>query len=86
MNEIDRYKKLDEEIQRLKGEKIRFEERFNNKKQRLEQLISEITEKGYNPKNLASIKEEKENELNKILEEIEEGVKKITEKLNTIEV
>lgn len=86
MNEIDRYKKLDEEIQRLKGEKIRFEERFNSKKQRLEQLIKEITEKGYDPKNLASIKEEKEKELNEILEEIEKGTKEISEKLNAIEI
>lgn len=86
MNEIDRYKKLDEAIQKLKGDKIRIEERFNAKKERLEQLISEIKGKGYDPKNLASIKEEKEKELNKIFEDLEKGVREVNEKLNAIEV
>lgn len=85
-DEVERYKKLDKEIQDLKGEKIRFEERFNNKKQRLEQLINEITEKGYDPKNLSSIRDEKKEKLNKILEKLEKDTKEISEKLNNIEV
>ena len=86
MNEVERFQKLEESIDSLKSRKIRLEERFNAKREKLEALVNEITEKGYDPKNLATIKQEKEEELKRVLDEIEKSVEEVAEKLNAIEV
>lgn len=86
MDDIEKFKKLKEETDILSNKKIRLEERFKNEKKRLEDLISEITEKGYDPKKLSEIKEQKETELKELLKTLEIQLKEISEKLNLIEV
>jgi len=85
MDEVKRFRELKESIESLKSQKIRLEERFNSKKERLESLINEITEKGYNPKELATVKQEKEESLRKTLDDIEDKVQTVSDKLNSIE-
>lgn len=86
MNEIERFKKAKEEIDTLSDKKIRLEERFKSEKQRLEELISEISDKGYDPKKLTEIREKKETELKNLLEKLEKSIKETKEQLNLIEV
>ena len=86
MDEIQRFQKIQEEINTLSNRKIRLEERFNDKKSCLEKLLIEITEKGYDPKKLTDIKKEKEELLKKQLKELESLIQETQEKLNLIEV
>ena len=86
MNEVERFKKAKEEIDNLSDKKIRLEERFKNEKQRLEELISEISDKGYDPKKLTEIREKKETELKDLLEKLEASINETSKKLNLIEV
>lgn len=86
MNEVERFEELKKETDALSDKKIRIEERFNNEKNRLEELITEIKEKGYDPKKLTETRKLKEEELKKLLEKLESQVKETKEKLNLIEV
>lgn len=85
MDDIQKFKVLKEEIQALSDSKIRIEERFKNEKEQLEKLLAEINAKGYDPKKLKEIREEKEALLKQMLEELELNVKETQEKLNKIE-
>ncbi len=86
MNETERYQKIKEDVNTISNQKIRLEERFNNEKINLEKLLKEIKKKGYDPKKLSSIREEKENELQKLLTDLEKEVEETKQKLNLIEV
>jgi hypothetical protein len=85
MTEVERFIKLKKKIETLSQEKIRFEERYENERKKLETLISEIKNKGYNPTKLAEIKNSKEKELKETLDKLEKKVTDIDKKLKEIE-
>ena len=86
MDDTQRFTQIKEDIDNMSDQKIRLEERFKTEKANLEKLLTEIKEKGYDPKKLKEIREEKETELQKLLAELEAAVKDTQEKLNLIEV
>ncbi len=86
MDDTQRFTQIKEEINQMSDQKIRLEERFKSEKSNLEKLLAEITKKGYDPKKLSEIREEKETQLQKPLTELEEQVKEAQGKLNLIEV
>jgi len=85
-NNTQRFMQIKEDIDLMSDQKIRLEERFKTEKSNLEKLLTEINEKGYDPKKLTEIREEKEKELQELLEELETQVSETQEKLNNIEV
>ena len=85
MDDTQRFKELKERVTDLSNKKIRLEERYNNGRTRLEKLLTEITEKGYDPKKLSEIRQQKEEVLKKLLEDLEKETNEIQEKLNLIE-
>jgi len=85
-DEVKKFTEIQESISSLSNKKIRLEERFKAEKTRLEALIKEITDKGYDPKKLSDIRSQKEEELKKQLEDLEAKIKDTQEKLNQIEV
>ena len=86
MEEAQRFIQLKETVDQLSDKKIRLEERFKNEKEKLEKLLKEITEKGYDPQKLSETRKEKEGELKKAVDDLEEKIRKTAEKLNAIEV
>jgi hypothetical protein len=86
MDDTQRFTKIKEDINQMSDQKIRLEERFKTEKANLEKLLTEINEKGYDPKKLTEIREEKEKQLEKLLGELETQVQETQEKLNLIEV
>lgn len=85
MDEIQRFTTIKEQTQKASESKIRLEERYKNEREKLELLIKEITEKGYDPTKLAETKAAKELELNQVLEALEKEIKEITDNLTAIE-
>jgi uncharacterized protein (UPF0335 family) len=85
MDEIKKFTDLKATIANLSDKKIRLEERFNNEKQRLENLLAEITSKGYDPKKLSEIRKQKEEELKTLLETLNAKVEETQSKLTEIE-
>jgi DNA repair exonuclease SbcCD ATPase subunit len=85
MDEIQRFTKVKEAIDKLSGDKIRQEERFNTEKKQLEKLIEEITSKGYDPTKLNEIEKEKERALHETLDVLEKSVKELKDKLTALE-
>lgn len=85
MDEIQRFEEIKKKINDLSGRKIRIEERLSNEKKLLEELLSEITDRGYDPKNLAAIKQEKQAEVDRLLEQLEAGIEKADKELQEIE-
>ena len=85
MEEKERFNALMERAQKASDLKIRLEERFNAEKTRLEKLLKEISEKGFDPKKLSEIRQEKEAEAKKMLEEFETQLKNVEEQLSAIE-
>lgn len=86
MNVQERFTKLQEAVQELGSNKIRLEERYKSELDRLEKLIKEITDKGYDPKKLQELREAKEKELIALLNDLEAQVKENEQKLKAIEV
>ena len=86
MDDTQRFTQIKENIDQMSDQKIRLEERFRTEKENLEKLLDEITKKGYDPKKLSEIREEKEKQLQQLLEELETAVSETQEKLNLIEV
>jgi chromosome segregation ATPase len=84
--EGQRFIEIKEKINNLNTKKIRLEERFKAEKSKLEKILKEITDKGYDPKKLTEIKNEKEKQLKELLDDLEIKTKEAEEKLNTIEV
>jgi len=85
MNELEKFSKLKKDIQEISARKIRLEERFNTEKERLEKLLKEISEKGYDPKNLSETRQAKEKELSEAIVALEKGVQEASAKLAEIE-
>jgi hypothetical protein len=76
---------LKDAVQQLNSTKIRLEERYNSEKDRLEKLIKVITDKGYDYKNISTIRKTKEEELDKKLKELDTQIQETQQKLNAIE-
>lgn len=85
MDEVQRFTKVKEAIDKLSGDKIRQEERFNTEKKQLEKLIEEITSKGYDPTKLNEIEKEKEKSLHDTLDVLEKKVQDLKDKLQALE-
>ena len=85
MNELQKFTELKGKIDDLSNRKIRLEERLKNEKERLEKLIKEISDKGYDPRKLTEIKTGKEKELKETLDQLEASVTEISTKLTAIE-
>jgi len=85
MDEVQRFKKLKEKIDEISQNKIRIEERFKAEKEKLEALMKEIESKGYNPKELGTVKEQLEKELGTELHNLEEAIEGLSEKLSPME-
>ena len=85
MDEIQRYTALKEKIDSLNTEKIRIEERHKNSREKLDKLLKEIAEKGYDPMKLSELKVSLEADLKKSLDELSVKVTEISGKLSTIE-
>jgi len=85
MGQVERFMNIQQQIKELSGKKIRIEERCKAETEKLEKLIAEIREKGYDPTKLAEIKDIKEKELEKSLVDLEALVEEVSKKLQTIE-
>lgn len=83
---IQKFMKIKEKVKALSDRKIRLEERFKGEREKLEKLLKEISDKGYDPKKLSEIRAEKEKQLKEGVEELEKKVRETEEKLNSIEV
>jgi len=86
MDDTQKFTQIKEDINQMSNQKIRLEERFKSEKAQLEKLLTDIKEKGYDPKKLTETRKEKETKLKTLLEDLEKSVKETQEKLNLIEV
>jgi chromosome segregation ATPase len=84
-NNVERFKELKEQIDKLKDSKTRIDERHKSERDKLEKLIKEITSKGYDPTKLSEVKTAKEAELEKTLSDLEAKVAEVSSKLSVIE-
>jgi predicted nucleic acid-binding Zn-ribbon protein len=85
MDEIQKFAQLKETIGKLSDKKIRLEERFKGEKDRLEKLLAEISEKGYDPKKLSEIRKQKEEDLKKQMENLQTQIETARAQLSLIE-
>ena len=86
MDEIQRFTEVKKKIAALSDQKIRLEERHKTERAKLEALLAEITSKGYDPQKLGAIRKEKEEQLQKMVSELETKTQETLDKLNLIEV
>jgi|GEM_PF-6989334 hypothetical protein len=84
-DKVQRFLKIQERLSKASESKIRVEERLKHEREKLEALVSEIKDKGYDPTKLSEIKQAKEQELLIALEEIEKETEEVTRKLSEIE-
>ena len=85
MTEVERFNTIKSKVSDLTNRQIRLEERYKNEKERLEKLLKEVVDKGYDPKNLSEIRKTKEAELAKMLERLDADIKDIETKIVAIE-
>ena len=85
MNLTERITEIQQKSQSLNETKIRLEERLRSEKKKLADLVKQIKDQGYNPKDLKKIRQEKEQELTKAVETIEEMLIKAEKTLTEIE-
>lgn len=86
MDESQRFLQIKHKLEELSNQKIRIEERYKTEKQNLEQLLKEITDKGYDPMKLAEIREKLQKDLQSRMDGIEEEIKEVSTKIEEIEV
>ena len=84
-DKVQRFLKIQERLSKASESKIRVEERLKHEREKLEALVTEIKDKGYDPTKLSEIKQAKEQELLIALEEIEKETEEVTRKLSEIE-
>ena len=85
MNEVERFKEIQEKVNKISQEKIRIEERFRSERKKLEALVKEIEGKGLDPKNLSSTRDKLEEDLNTEMGDLEAVIKSISDKLEPME-
>ena len=83
--EAEKFIKLQDELKAQETKKIRLEEQFRTKKEMLTNLVKEIKEAGYEPNDLKKIIAEKETNLESMVNQFEEELKKTSEALSKIE-
>ena len=84
-DKVQRFLKIQERLSKASESKIRVEERLKHEREKLEALVSEIKDKGYDPTKLSEIKQAKEQEHFIALEEREKETAEFTRKLSEIE-
>lgn len=84
-DQIEQFRILSEQLKTLSEKKIRLEEQYKAKKEALTNLIVEIKEKGYDPKKLNEVIQEKEKDLNDSIEEFKKELEKVSAELTEIE-
>lgn len=83
--QIEKFENLTKKQRMLEEKKIRLEEQYNNKKEALLELIKEIKEAGYNPKELGEIINKKEKELSEKIAQFEKELEDLSNKIAEIE-
>lgn len=83
--QMKKFESLIEKQKLLEEKKIRLEEQYNSKKQALLELIEEIKNAGYNPKELGTIIEQKEKELQEEIDNFEKELSELSNKISEIE-
>lgn len=87
MTEVDvgqRVLDLRQRISKVSAQKSKIEGELESKKKSLAQLVKEIKDKGYNPKKLKALREEKEQELVALCDETEAQLDEIELKLKDV--
>lgn len=85
-SEIERFEDVKRRLNKVSDRKIRVEEHLKREKSSLKDLVAEIESKGYDPKNLAEVRDKKREEIDRLLKELEAGVEEAEKKLQSIEV
>jgi len=84
-DQIEHFRELTDKLKNLSEKKIRLEEQFKSKKKNLTDLIQEIRDAGYEPKNLGSIIKEKESALKDAIENFDKELQTVSTQLSEIE-
>jgi uncharacterized protein (UPF0335 family) len=84
-DQIENFRNLQSKLRNLSDKKIRLEEQFKTKKKDLTDLISEIREAGYDPKNLGAVIKEKESSLKVAIDSFEKDLQTVSTQLSEIE-
>jgi uncharacterized protein (UPF0335 family) len=84
-NQIERFKELNDKLKTMSEKKIRLEENFKTKKQALTDLVKEIKDAGYDPRNLGEVILEKENSLKEAISTFEQELQAVSTQLAEIE-
>ena len=85
-SEIEKFDALKIKHSELEKKKIRLEEQFKSKKERLAEIVKQIREEGHDPSKLKEIIEEKEATLKQSLDAFEKELEKASSELSAIEV
>jgi uncharacterized protein (UPF0335 family) len=81
-----KYQTIQKDLEEAKTLRTQLEERKKNVEKQLTTLVDKIKAQGYDPKNLKKIRDEKVEELTKLVTEKESEVKEVLNKLKTIDV
>lgn len=84
-DQIERFRELNDKLKGLSEKKIRLEEQYKSKKEALTNLVKEIKDAGYDPKNLGTVIKEKEESLKTAISSFEGELQKVSEQLSEIE-
>jgi len=84
-DQIENFRKLQKRAADLRTKKITLEERLKAKKEALKDVVKEVQELGYEPKNLSKIIKEKEEDLGKRITKFEQELEEASNKLSEIE-
>jgi hypothetical protein len=84
-DQIERFKELVNESKDMAEKKIRLEEQYKNKKAALTDLVKEIKDAGYDPRNLGNVIGEKKESIIKEINSFEGSLQKVSSKLAEIE-
>lgn len=84
-DQIERFRELNDKLKGLSEKKIRLEEQYKSKKEALTNLVKEIKDAGYDPKNLGAVIKEKEESLKTAISTFEGELQKVSEQLTQIE-
>jgi|WetSurMetagenome_2_1015567.scaffolds.fasta_scaffold789510_2 uncharacterized protein (UPF0335 family) len=84
-DQIERFRELNDKLKNLSEKKIRLEEQFKTKKATLTDLVKEIKEAGYDPKNLGEVIKEKEEALKSAISTFEQELQTVSSQIADIE-
>jgi len=85
MTEIERFNSLKESIKVLSDKLIRIEERHRSEKERLQEIINRIAQKGYDPTKMNDIRSHKQQALDTALKTLESQVQELHGKVKEVE-